>query len=261
MSNTRTFAYLITKSYLHKALVSIRSIQQFDCPVDFHIAYFDLELPSEATRSLFGNNVYWHLKGKPQHFKDLYAERPNFVLELFEEGYEQVNHIGADMVAYDVGIDFKLKYIEAAFIKHAELPINPIQSHRTGIINSDLTYWINNYFVRNFLKWQSEQLKIRNDDKDGYFFDQVFLDYVLTYLVKFELLFSKQYGKAYYNLHEGFEKERLQAFHFSGFSEITPSILTTFNLDQKLLTPEVVMLALEYGERLNAAKEEISKAN
>lgn len=263
-ANSITFAYLISQEYLHKALVSVRSIQQFyPSMIDFHIAYYDSQLPSKEVQELFGKNVYWHLKGKLQNFWGIYADRPLFVLELFEDGYKQVNHIGADVVAYSESIDLQLTYSQdAAFICHSHLPNNnPVHLHKTGLLNSDLTYWRFSEDSINFLKWQAEQLKQVNSDKEGYFFDQVYLDFALTQCSEVQILTPNSYGKAYYNLHEGFSRTNLVAFHFSGFMEEFPSLLSKFNFDKKHLTVEVVQLALEYGERLYAAKEEIKQAN
>jgi hypothetical protein len=261
----KTFAYIISSGYLHKALASIRSIQQFNLDVDFNIAYFSNELPSEQVRKLFGNRVHWHLMREPNNYIEIYAYRPTFLLALMNLfNYKQVNHIGADVIAYSKGIDLDLWYKDrdAAFICHNQLPVHPIALHKTGLLNSDLTYWSNNVDVKHFLKWQAEQLELVNSDKDGYFFDQVYLDFALTSLTEYKVLNSDAYGKAYYNLHEGFNRAHLVAFHFSGFVEDIPTVLTRFKFNRlEHLTADVVKLAIEYGEMLYDAKEEIEQAN
>jgi hypothetical protein len=260
LPNNRAFAYLITERFLHKALVSIRSIKQFSNQVDFHIAYYGRSLPSSKVRKVFGDDVYWHLKGEVQHFTELYKDRPIFVLELFKEGYELVCHIGADVVAYqDIARNF---FHELTASIHSKIPLDEmlISTHQTGLLAADLTYWKNCIQVEKFLNWQYKQLCKVNSDKDGHFFDQVYLDFAITSL-NVKLLNPSQFGKAYYNLHEGFDKGELKCFHFSGFLDSAPSVLTKYRVKHEYLTADVIALALDYGKRIYDAKEEINKAN
>lgn len=253
----RTIALLITPERLHHALVAIESARKFDPSINVNIAYFGSSLPSESQRALFGTNTYWYLKGEPVHFRELFKERPRFILELFEEGYDRVLHIGADILFLD--------YFEHYFIGDenwicphlVHLPINAnkaISIHKTGLLNSDLSMWNNSSSTNSFLNWQYEMLKQRNDNKDGFFFDQVYLDHgVMDGII--DVNRSYYDNISYYNLEERLlHIKQATTFQFSGFVEQIPSMLTRYKVDKKLLTLEVVQLALKYGELLNEAK-------
>lgn len=242
---------------MHQALVAVESARKFEPDIHINIAYFEASLPTEEQKKLFGENTYWHLKGKPVSFTELYKERPNFMLELFNEGYDKVLHIGSDILFLQ---DFSLYFINHTWAcPHIlKLPLNAYQArniHRTGLLNSDLVMWDNNSSTRKFLNWQYEMLKQVNSNKEGFFFDQTYLDYGLM-LGYIKLQEYPGDNVAYYNLHER-EVQYATTFQFSGFVERIPSMLTKYKVDDKLLTYEVVTLAINYGEALNEAKKKL----
>lgn len=253
---SNTIALLITNDRLHQALVAVESARKFEPELDVNIAYFDSKLPTEEQQKLFGKNTYWHLKGKPAHFKEIFKERPRFVLDLFDEGYKRVLHIGSDIFFLRKFSHYFSDSRNWACPHLVELPLNATHArniHKTGIINSDLIMWINNALSREFLNWHYEMLKQVNDDKEGFFFDQMYLDFGIS-TGHINVRLNSPDNVSYYNLHEPRSIKYTTTFQFSGFVEQIPSMLTRYKVDKKLLTLDVVQLAMKYGELLDEAK-------
>lgn len=254
-----TIALLISPSRLHQALVAVESARKFAPELDINIAYFGSSLPSEEQRALFGNHTYWHLKGAPQHFKEIYRERPKFILDLFAEGYECVLHIGADIFFLN---DFSRYFKDYNWIcPHLiNLPVNADKSnsiHKTGLLNADLMHYVNKPSAREFLNWHYNMLCQQNDNQNGFFYDQRYYDHgIMSGHIGVNT--DPRSNIAYWNLEERLNVlSKAITFQFSGFVEQLPAMLTRYKVDRKLLTFDVVNLALTYGELLHEAKERL----
>jgi hypothetical protein len=259
---SKTLAYLITPSFLPQLLVSIESARKDQgYSEDINILFFAATLPDKSTQALFGRRVYWHLAGEPQEIKELYHKRPSFVLQLFDDGYEQVIHLGADVVFYSGARAELLE--DSPFTNlvscHSSAPVYPIATHKTGLVNSDYVSWAAET-SRSFLAWQQEQLNKVNDNQNGYFFDQIYLDFVFPQLrASLGIVDPVTENRAWYNIHEPFDRAQLASFQFTGFREQVPTVLTKHkSIDPKLITKDVVELCLDYADRIASAKARLS---
>lgn len=182
------------------------------------------------------------------------ADRPTEILECFDEGYDQVLHVGADMMFYG-SIDHlwkKYQRFDTAATPHlltsSTGPERYAWTRLTGIYNSDFTMWMNTPATREFLLWQKAMMSEANlsAPSHGYFYDQGYLD-MLPVLTKFAPIKDKRINIAYYNLFERQDVKPL-TFQFTGYSPEYPADLSKYmrESDKKHLTSEVISRTLEY---------------
>lgn len=188
------------------------------------------------------------------------ASRPACILDLFEQGYHTVVHLGADVVFYTDPRSFISNNVGsiAAAPHLLDLPRTANESRwisLTGILNSDVVIYRNYPETLAFLKWQKQMLAevCASDVHNGHFYDQQYLQMAMT-LPSFCLIEDVGVNVAYYNMHEEGRPLRredgLHCFQFSGYDIKRPLTLSKYNLNPKLQTLQATKLLLDYRERL-----------
>lgn len=281
-NNTRTVCILASEAYLPQLRVSITSIQKhFGSKVDVNVGWFGDSLPMLPKGVLVhkaeGSN--WLLDiGETR--EQILASRPGFVKFLMKEcHYNQILHVGADMVFYSTAdwVFDTYKEDDAAACPHSCAPypnkegVRPmdLQVHLTGQLNSDFVLYNAYKDTVDFLDWQiARHADVFGVDlANGYFFDQVWLSF-LPYYTNCKIIKDPRLNVAYYNLHErsiirtGPDTYWVQlietpnllyqlvCFQFSGFDTHK---LSKYNLNLELLTKDVVQLSIEYKQKLEGA--------
>jgi hypothetical protein len=270
----RAVAILVTPDFLPQLKVCIESIKQHEPELPICVAYFGADYPENYNP----DNVYFYLQGEVAEVKELYKQRPRFILDLLRDEYSQVLHIGADVVFYQPFVKYMQRYAgcDAALSPHITSPIkiedelfpNDFSVYRTGPYNSDFTIWNDFPDTRNFLLWQYQSLCKVNDDKYGYFFDQTYLAMAPCFMDT-EIITDVGINVAYYNLHENLvEVDRdgeyivtnqgrfvnpLICFQFTGYETRKPARLSKFHKREKQLTSGILSVTLDYAKRLELA--------
>lgn len=197
----------------------------------------------------------------------LYANRPKQVLKLFEQGYETVIFVGADIYFTGHFIPSDYKQYDALFVPHTIKPL-PNDGHapsnlgmlRTGNLNSDFTIWNKTEAVIEFLEWQAEQMELYECVAKldmGLFFDQGWLQAAISFLPNICIIQSTAYNVAYYNLHcrelkkagvKWFVDGKSMAFfQFSGYKpDEAPYNLSKYNTRPQIQTAAVAQLMQEF---------------
>lgn len=190
--------------------------------------------------------------------EEVLAKRPEAILSLLNSGYDQVLHLGADMMFYGNIEDIFNDCSNADVAATPHLLTDTTDAERyawtrlTGIYNSDFTLWNNAPCTIKFLEWQHKMLQQANlsQPNHGYFYDQGYLD-MLPVLTNFVIIENPAINMAYYNL---FERQGIKpiAFQFTGWSPRYPYDLSQYmkESDKIYLTPEIVCLIVDYFRRL-----------
>jgi hypothetical protein len=186
-------------------------------------------------------------------------DRPKEILELFDDGYDQVLHLGADMMFYGSIDNLWKKYqrFDTAATPHlltsSTGPERYAWTRLTGIYNSDFTMWMNTPATREFLLWQKAMMEeaCLSAPNDGYFYDQGYLD-MLPVLTKFAPIKDPRINIAYYNLFERASRYTPLAFQYTGYDPDYPAELSRYirEDDKKHLTNTIISRTLKYFDKL-----------
>ena len=187
----------------------------------------------------------------PGKFNNEYI--PNFsqmkfikVLELLENGLDEVITIGADCVLYKSLDAIKNLSFDILVTSHIHNPVNNLgRYYSTGMVNSDFNVFRNTDNTKNILKWLIKQPML--DDKvNGIFYDQTYLT-ALPFIFNNILIFKDDsYNVAWWNLHER-SPDNITVFHFSGFN----GIVFTSKHSTDIITKEWKQLYEDYNNRIN----------
>lgn len=145
----------------------------------------------------------------PDDMLTILKARYRSVIEVFDQGYDEVLFLGADQVFFD---EFYLydDHADVLLVPHAgTLP--PLDNKspsrydllRTGVFNSDIVLWRNKPETRKALEMidQAIQIDHRADFSKGLFYDQTFLN-LLPGNLRCEICNDPSVNYAFYNMHE-----------------------------------------------------------
>lgn len=195
-------------------------------------------------------------------YKTVSRTRIQTALALFDKGYEQVIHIGADHLIYDqLYFDGNLECVLFPHVVTA-LPsdINAAASMmRAGYINSDFQVWGNTSKVKDFFKTVLCFLD-QGVAQSIFEYEQTWMPLAAATLNSY-VCRDPGYEMAWYNLHErslnsagsvweiGVKKaSTLTTFHFSGFDVNTPGL--SKHGQTRPLTPSEKDLLEDYRQKV-----------
>jgi hypothetical protein len=197
--------------YAKRAQVSLESIRKY------YDGYDIVEVKAETLPNIHGSMT-----------KNVLAARPGQVLKCFNDGYQTVVFVGADLVFYDRSLEHLIESdVERdIFFPHMLTP-PPRDGYFPKVdttINSDLVIWRNTYLTREFLDDMEKYLTQQCDCEYGHFYDQTYLQFALSQTDS-AVSASVRHNIAFYNLHERMaciEHGVISSFQFSGFDPSCP---------------------------------------
>ncbi len=169
----------------------------------------------------------------------LAAVRPQAVLDLFDEGFDTVVQLGADVVFYsdassllEMGADVVVTpHLLSPLPDDGKFPSNETVAH-AGHVNSDITVFRDRPAVRQFLEWQARVHESKCVEDKYTLYDQTWLNFVPFFVQRTHILFDDRYNVAYWNYVERNLRRvdgiwytndgPLVAFHFSGLDPRKP---------------------------------------
>ena len=204
----------------------------------------------------------------PEVTRLLFSNRPKEVLKLFQEGFDEVLFLGADVYFTASFLSVLNEYTGSAlFTPHITAPMpldgcypTTMNVHATGQLNSDFVLWRKCDETIKFLEWQAAMMEVvcKDDIKNGHFFDQVYLSYAPYFMGSAVIFKHPGFNVAYWNLPQRRlnkgnvyryyvnELIPLYCFQFSGFDEKRPYSLTKYSNRATLQTIEVFNLMQEF---------------
>lgn len=263
MSLDKTVAILASDSYLPRLKVCIDSIRKHSPDIPINILYFG----DREEICGYSDHLIVTSSTRLEVFKDIFAARPAYMIQLLRQGYNSVLHIGADVIFYSPVEEIFEKYsqYDAAGSPHIITPIpydgtvpSNEQIHLTGQLNSDFMLWNYTKSTLEFLEWQHNELKRSNEDAPsrGQFFDQVYLSFAPYFIENFHIMRDTDQNVAYYNLHER-DIEAAKSIQYSGYSLRERSRLSRYMRRLSDFTIETVKRAISYGDAIEDAGEKL----
>lgn len=261
MSLDRTVAILASDAYLPRLKVCIDHIRKYSPEVPINVLYFG----DREDIVGYSDHLIVTTSLRLESFKDIFAARPAYMIQLLRQGYNSVLHLGADVIFYSPVEEIFEQYREydAAGSPHIITPIpydgkmpSNEQIHLTGQLNSDFILWNYTKSALTFLEWQHKELQRANadDPSRGQFFDQVYLSFAPYFIDNFHIIKDPGHNVAYFNLHER-DLENAKSIQYTGYNFSTRPILSKYMRRPSDFTITAAKRAIDYGNKLEDAGE------
>ncbi len=173
------------------------------------------------------------------------------VLRLLDTGATEVIETGADvwlLAPLDL-YRFKGTLLTCPHLFQLPAEAQMVTMMKGGLINSDFQVWRQG--SQEFLRRILTTIKSRKPDVD-FEGEQTWLPFALS-CCDGQLIFDKNIGIAYYNLHERWITPSTRLIHFSGWSLASPEQFTKYPMPRKLDRYEQIILE-EYAHAVEGMK-------